>query len=97
MPHLAQNSHNFWLQSTILFLLVFCVFQQNCDHGGRQSNTAQTLAQWRHPVISSEALDVLHRAMRPSLHQCISMVINITSNFPASFCIIDFVVAHNLS
>jgi hypothetical protein len=83
--------------STIPFLLVFCVFHQNCNHGGRQSNTTQTLAQWRHPVASREALVVLHWAMRPALHQPISMVIKIASNFPASFCIIDFVFSHNHS
>ena len=31
------------------------------DHGGRRGNTAQALAQWRHPVAMSEALDVLIR------------------------------------
>ncbi len=39
------------------FLLVFCVFHQNCDHGDRQGNTVQTLTQRRYPAASSEALD----------------------------------------
>jgi hypothetical protein len=50
-----------------------------------------------HPVASSEALDVLHRVMRPALHPHILMVIKIASNFPAFFCIIIFVVTHNPS
>jgi hypothetical protein len=79
------------------FLLVLCVFHQNCNHGGRQANTAQTLAQWRHPLASSQALDVFHWAMCPALHQHIPMVIKIASNFPASFCIVNLVAAHNCS
>ncbi len=99
MPSPARNSHDFWLRSTRPFLLVFCVFHQNRGHDGHLGNTAQTLAQWWHPVASSEALDldVLHREMHPALHQRIPMVIKIASNFLASICIIDFVVAHNHS
>jgi hypothetical protein len=58
---------------------------------------AQALAQWRHPVASIEALDVLHWAMHPTLHPRIPMAVEITSDFPAFVCIIDFVVAHNHS
>jgi hypothetical protein len=78
-----------------MFLLVFCVFPQNHDHGGHEGNMAQTLARWWHPVTSSEALDVLHWVMCPALHQRIPMVIEIASEFPAFFCIVNFVVAHN--
>ncbi len=74
MPSPAQNSHNFWLWSN-------CVFHQNCDNVGRQSSTVQTLAQWRHPVASSETLDVLHEAMHPASHRHNPMVIKIASNF----------------
>jgi hypothetical protein len=42
-------------------------------------------------------LDVLHRVMRPAVHGNIPVVIKIPSNFPASFCIINFVVSHNRS
>jgi hypothetical protein len=38
------------------------------DHGNRSGDVMQALAQWRHPVASNEAQDVLHRAMRPALH-----------------------------
>ncbi len=51
----------------------------------------------RHPVISSEAIDVLHLVMHHALHQRISTVIKIASNFPAFYFIVDFVVAHNCS
>jgi hypothetical protein len=74
-------------------LFVFNVF---VDHGGRWGNTAQALARWRHPVASSEAQDVLHWAMRPTLYRCICMVIEITSTFPAFFVFVDSVVANKL-
>jgi hypothetical protein len=54
---------------------------------------AQTLARWQHPVVSSKALDVLHRPLHPASHRRIPMVIKIASYFPAFFCIINFVVA----
>ena len=38
---------------------------------------AQALAQWRHPVASSEALDVLYQGMHPALYRCIAMAIEI--------------------
>jgi hypothetical protein len=52
-------------------------------HCGRRGNTAQALAQQWHPVASSEALDVLHRAMHPTSYRCIAMAINIVVNLPA--------------
>jgi hypothetical protein len=73
-----------------------CVFNVFVNHGGRWGNTVQALAQWRHPVASSEARDVLHWAMGPALYRRIRMVINITSTFPAFFVVIDSVVANNL-
>ena len=48
---------------------------------------AQALARWQHPVASNEALDVLHRAMRPaSLHR-IRMVVEIVVDLPAFFVV----------
>jgi hypothetical protein len=46
---------------------------------------AQALARWRHPVASSEALDVLHRAMRPASYRCIVMATEIVVDLPAFF------------
>jgi hypothetical protein len=43
----------------------------------------QALAQWQHPVASSEAWDVIHWAMCPTSYRRIHMVIKITSTFPA--------------
>jgi hypothetical protein len=54
------------------------------DHGGRRGDAMQALARWWHPVASSEALDVLHRAIRPALY-CLIF-----------FVIADFIVGHNL-
>jgi hypothetical protein len=49
-------------------------------------------------VASSEALDVLHWAMHPTLYRCIRiMVIETASNLPVFFVIVDSVVAHNHS
>jgi len=48
---------------------VFCVFDQG--------DAMRALARWRHPLASSEALDVLHQVMCPALHRRICMVIEI--------------------
>ena len=37
----------------------------------------QVLAQWWHPVASSETLDLLHWAMRAVLYRCIAVAIKI--------------------
>jgi hypothetical protein len=60
-----------------------CCFNEFVDHGGRRGDTAQALARWRHPVASSEAPDVLHRAMCPALYRCITMAIEIFVDLPA--------------
>jgi len=60
-----------------------CVLFEIVDHGGRRGNMAQALAQWRHPVASSEALDVLHRAMRLTSYRCIAVAIEIVVDLPA--------------
>jgi hypothetical protein len=66
------------------------------DLGGRWGDTAQALAQWQQPVASSEALDVRYRAMRPAWYRRICQVIKIASKVSVFFCIVDFVVIHNL-
>jgi hypothetical protein len=48
----------------------------------QRGNTAHALAQWQLAVASSEALDVLHRAMRPMSYRCITMAIEIVVNWP---------------
>jgi len=62
-----------------------CVLFKFINHDGRRGNTAQALARWQHPVASSEALDVLHWAMRPASYRCITMAIEIVVNLPAFF------------
>jgi hypothetical protein len=73
-----------------------CVFNVFVNHGGCWGNMAQALAQWWHPVASSEARDALHRAMHPVLYRRICMGIKMTSTFPAFFVDADSVVANNL-
>jgi len=53
------------------------------DHGSRRGDAMRALTQWRHPLASSEALDVLHRAMRPASYCCIAMAIKIVVDLPA--------------
>jgi len=82
----------------IRFVSVLCVSLEFVDHGGRRGNTAQALNQWRHPVASSEALDVLHQAIHPSLYCLIHMATKIASDSPAFFIIIlNYLFAHNRS
>jgi hypothetical protein len=67
------------------------------DLGSHRGDAVQALAQWRHPVASSKAWDVLHRAMHPALDRCIRMAIEIASDLPAFFLVLDFIVGHNRS
>jgi hypothetical protein len=60
-----------------------CCFNNFFDHGGHRGNTVQALAQWRHPAASSEAPDVLYRAMFPASYRCNAMAIKITSDTPS--------------
>jgi hypothetical protein len=55
------------------------------DLGGRRNDAMRALAQWWHPLASSEALVVLHRAMRPASHRRIRMVVKIVIELPAFF------------
>jgi hypothetical protein len=49
----------------------------------------RALDRWRHPVDSSEALDVLYRAMRPASYHCIAMALEIAIDLPAFFVAVD--------
>jgi hypothetical protein len=54
---------------------------------------AQTLTRWRHPVASSEALEVLYYwAMRPASHRRIGMAIKIARDSPAFFVVADLLL-----
>jgi hypothetical protein len=66
------------------------------DLGGCQGNMAQALTQYRHPVASSEALDVCYRVMCPTLYRRIRMAVKIASNLPLFFVIVDLIVGRNL-
>jgi hypothetical protein len=73
----------------LCFVSVLCVLFKIVDHGGRRGDTAQALARWQHPVASSEALDVLHRAMRLASYRCIAMAIEITRDLSAFFVAVN--------
>jgi hypothetical protein len=73
----------------LCFVGVLCVSFKFVDHGGRQDNTAQALDQYRHPVALSEALDMLHQAMRPASYNDIRMAIEIDRDLPTFFVVVD--------
>ncbi len=72
-----------------MFDSVLCCFNKFVNHGGRRGDRAQALTPWWHPVALSEALDVLHRAMHPALYSPIRMAIEVASNLPAFFVVVD--------
>ena len=55
-----------------------CLFA--CCPVGHWGNMEQGVAQWRHPVASGVALDMLHWAMRFVLHQRTAMAIKMANN-----------------
>ena len=67
------------------------------DHGGRHGDAMQALAQWLHPLASSEALVVLHQAMHPALHCRIRMVVEIVVDLPAFFVALISLLATTIS
>jgi hypothetical protein len=67
------------------------------DHGSRRGDAMRALTRWQHPVTLSEAQDVLHRMMRPTSHRRIPVAIEIASNSPAFFIVVDLMFAHNAS
>jgi hypothetical protein len=73
----------------LCFVSVLCVLFEFFDHGGHRGNTVQALAQWRHPVASSEALDMLHQTMCPASYCYIAMAIEIAIDSPAFFVAVD--------
>jgi hypothetical protein len=69
------------------------------DHGGRRGDAMRALARWRHTftLASSEALVVLHWAMRPASHRRIRMVVKIVFNLPAFFVASILLLATTIS
>jgi hypothetical protein len=57
----------------------------------------QALAPWQHLVVSHEATDVLHWAMRIAPYRPGGMGIKIIIKLPSFFVIVDSLVAHNHS
>jgi hypothetical protein len=55
----------------------FCSFA--CCPGGCWGNTEQVVTQWRRPVASGVALDMLHWAMRFVLHRRTAMAIKMAN------------------
>ncbi len=51
-----------------------------CCPGSRQGNTKQVVTQWRHPVASEVALDMLHWAMPSVLSWSTAVAIEMADN-----------------
>jgi len=51
----------------------------------------QVLAQWCHPVVSSEDLDLLHQAMCAKTYQRIAMAIKMVSEVGVFFIVVRVV------
>ena len=51
-----------------------------CCPGGRRGNTERVVTQWRHPVASGEALDMLHQEMHSAWHWRTIMAIEMAHN-----------------
>jgi hypothetical protein len=64
--------------ATFLGVLVDCCLSACCP-GGLWGNTEQVVAQWRCPVASRIALDMLHWEMRFVLHRQTAMAIKMAN------------------
>ena len=54
------------------------------------------LAQWRHPVASNEALDVLHWVMHSASYCLVRMAIEMARKVGAFFSVVDFLSCINV-
>jgi hypothetical protein len=70
----------------LCFVGVFVIAVKIVYHGCRRGDTVQALAQWWHPVASSEALD--------SWYHHICMMMKIANDLLALFVLIDFNHSH---
>jgi hypothetical protein len=61
----------------------------DCRPVGHRGNTEQVVARWKHPVASSVALVMLHRAMLHELLQCLSMAIEMACNGGCIIFLVD--------
>jgi len=67
--------------------ILHCSYFICCRPGGRQGNTEQVVARWRHPVASGIALDMLHRTMLSLLHCCTAMAIEMAIDRATFVCL----------
>jgi hypothetical protein len=67
-----------------------------CCPGGRRGNTEQVVAQWRCPVASGVALDMLHWEMHFVLHWQTTMAIKMNGRQGTFDCRQQFAIVINL-
>ena len=75
-PHCYGYGHQNGHQSGYM---LYCCFAC-CSPGGRRGDTERVVTQWRRPVASGIALDMLHWAMSHVSIQCLHMAIEMRSN-----------------
>ncbi len=75
----------------------FCRCFVSCRPGSCRGDTEQVVAQWRHPVASQVALDMLHWAIQAALHPRVRMAIKMAQDGDAFVCSVDFVINPNQS
>ena len=73
----------------LCFVSVLCVSFEFVNHDGHRGNTVQALNQWQHPVALIEALDMLHQAMHPTSYRRIYIAIEVASDSPAFFVVLN--------
>jgi hypothetical protein len=83
------------LQRAIIQYHKTLIYAKMDDHGVRQGNMGQILAQWWHQVASRVALYPPYQTICLALHQRIAKAIKTTSKRGAFFVIVDFVIFHN--
>jgi len=76
----------------VCFVSVLCLPFNCIEHGGHLGDTTQALARWWHPVAWSEALDVLHWVVCPTLYRHVYMAIKIARDLPALFVVTHLLV-----
>ncbi len=102
LPHQAMHVVLYWRTTAAIIMaskvgpLFYRCFVCCCP-GGHWDNTEQVVTQWRRPVASGKALDVLHQEMCTVLHPCLPMATKMANNRGAfvHLCHLFCVIIHS--
>ncbi len=87
----AMHAVSFWCiamaikMASKVGVIVGCCLFASCP-GGRRGDTEQVVAQWRHPVASEVALDMLHWAMLSVWPQSTAVAMKMANGRGAFVC-----------